>query len=80
MDAPSANPPYERTRKEAADTGTKRFTDPLAWVKVVYLGNRVTPAFWKVNQYQDYLAAMFTDRLLLKPGGIPKPRIGLEAA
>eukprot|EP00959_Pyramimonas_sp_CCMP1952_P037011 774484-Pyramimonas_sp.AAC.1 len=35
----------ERTQKEAADIGTKRFTDPLAWVKVIYLVNIVTPKF-----------------------------------
>eukprot|EP00959_Pyramimonas_sp_CCMP1952_P419953 8796015-Pyramimonas_sp.AAC.1 len=29
----------ERTPNEAADIGTKRFVDPMAWVKVLYLAN-----------------------------------------
>eukprot|EP00959_Pyramimonas_sp_CCMP1952_P387616 8123479-Pyramimonas_sp.AAC.1 len=33
----------ERTQNEAADIGTKRFVDPVAWVKVLYLVNIVTP-------------------------------------
>eukprot|EP00959_Pyramimonas_sp_CCMP1952_P027790 583163-Pyramimonas_sp.AAC.1 len=36
--------PYERTQNEAADIGAKRFTDPLAWVKVLDLVNVVTPS------------------------------------
>eukprot|EP00959_Pyramimonas_sp_CCMP1952_P450728 9437020-Pyramimonas_sp.AAC.1 len=46
---------YERTQNEAADIGTKRFTDPLAWVKVLYLVNIVTPKFWTAKRCQDYL-------------------------
>ena len=60
---------YERTQNEAADIGTKRFTDPLAWVKVLYLVNIVTPKFWLIAKYQDYLSSMFSDGLPLKPGG-----------
>eukprot|EP00959_Pyramimonas_sp_CCMP1952_P240028 5016207-Pyramimonas_sp.AAC.1 len=37
---------YERTQNEAADIGTKRFVDPMAWVKVLYLVSIVTPRFW----------------------------------
>ena len=37
---------YERTQNQAADIiGTKWFTDPLSWVKVLYLVNIVTPKF-----------------------------------
>eukprot|EP00959_Pyramimonas_sp_CCMP1952_P118134 2469634-Pyramimonas_sp.AAC.1 len=46
---------YERTQNEAADIGTKRFTDPLAWVKVLYLVNVVTPKFWTAQRHRDYL-------------------------
>eukprot|EP00959_Pyramimonas_sp_CCMP1952_P056528 1180349-Pyramimonas_sp.AAC.1 len=72
----------ECTHNEAADVGTKRFTDPLAGVKVLYRVNIVTPKFWEVNRYQDYLASTSTD---WRPspgtgGGIPKPRIGPKAA
>eukprot|EP00959_Pyramimonas_sp_CCMP1952_P437103 9151779-Pyramimonas_sp.AAC.1 len=47
----------ERAQNEAADVGTKRFTDTLAWVTVLDLVNIVTPKCWKVNRYQDYLAS-----------------------
>eukprot|EP00959_Pyramimonas_sp_CCMP1952_P105024 2195401-Pyramimonas_sp.AAC.1 len=33
----------DRTQNEAADIGAKRFTDPLAWVKVLYPVNIVLP-------------------------------------
>eukprot|EP00959_Pyramimonas_sp_CCMP1952_P382299 8010661-Pyramimonas_sp.AAC.1 len=65
---------YERTQNGAVDIGTKRFTAPLAWVRVLYLVNIVNPKFWKVNRHQDFPASMFSDGLPLKPGG------GSEAA
>ena len=37
-----ANLVYERTENEAADIGTKRFTDPMSWVTVWYLIQIVT--------------------------------------
>eukprot|EP00959_Pyramimonas_sp_CCMP1952_P454975 9470819-Pyramimonas_sp.AAC.1 len=64
----------ERTQNEVADIGAKRFTDPLAWVKVLYLVNIVTPKFWTAKRCQYYLDSMFSDGLPLKPGGILKPR------
>eukprot|EP00959_Pyramimonas_sp_CCMP1952_P282828 5912160-Pyramimonas_sp.AAC.1 len=66
----------ERAQNEAADIGAERFTDPLAWVKVLYLANIISPKFWKINRYQDYLASMFTGGLPLEAGGILKPRMG----
>eukprot|EP00959_Pyramimonas_sp_CCMP1952_P406219 8513283-Pyramimonas_sp.AAC.1 len=45
---------YERTHNEAADIISKRFTDPLAWVKVLYLVNVVTPS---AKRCRDYLAS-----------------------
>eukprot|EP00959_Pyramimonas_sp_CCMP1952_P147073 3078320-Pyramimonas_sp.AAC.1 len=45
----------ERIQNEAADIGTKRFTDPLAWVKVLYVVNVVTPKFGTAKRCQDYL-------------------------
>eukprot|EP00959_Pyramimonas_sp_CCMP1952_P376991 7896401-Pyramimonas_sp.AAC.1 len=47
---------YERIQNEAADIGTNRFIDPLAWVKVLYFINIVTPMFGKVNRYRGDLA------------------------
>eukprot|EP00959_Pyramimonas_sp_CCMP1952_P089032 1862878-Pyramimonas_sp.AAC.1 len=67
---------YERTQNEAADIGTKRFTDHLAWVKASYFVNIVTPKFWAAQRCQDCLESMFSDGLPLKPGGILKPRLG----
>eukprot|EP00959_Pyramimonas_sp_CCMP1952_P157135 3285935-Pyramimonas_sp.AAC.1 len=71
---------YERTQNEAADIGTRRFTDPLAWVKVLYLVNIVTPKFWAAKRYQVYLDSTFSDGLPLGPGGILKPRLGPSSA
>eukprot|EP00959_Pyramimonas_sp_CCMP1952_P124047 2593561-Pyramimonas_sp.AAC.1 len=62
-------PQYERTQNEAADIGSKRFTGPLAWVKVLYLVNVVTPKFWAAERRRDYLDPMFSDGPPLKPGG-----------
>jgi hypothetical protein len=45
----------ERTQNQAADNGTKRFTDPLSCVKVLYLANIVTPNFWNSSTNQEYL-------------------------
>eukprot|EP00959_Pyramimonas_sp_CCMP1952_P399583 8372234-Pyramimonas_sp.AAC.1 len=50
---------YERTQNEAADIGTKRLIDPLAWVKVLHLVNIVTPKFWAAKRRQDYLDSTF---------------------
>eukprot|EP00959_Pyramimonas_sp_CCMP1952_P219365 4586349-Pyramimonas_sp.AAC.1 len=66
----------ERIQNEAADIGTKWFTDPLAWVEVLCLVNIVTPKFWAAKRCQDYLDSMFPDGLPLKPEGILKPRLG----
>ena len=71
---------YERTHDQAADIGTKRFQDPLSWVKVLYLVSIVTPRFWTTTRYQDYLASLFSDGLPLKPGGILKPSLGPKSA
>eukprot|EP00959_Pyramimonas_sp_CCMP1952_P267639 5595865-Pyramimonas_sp.AAC.1 len=60
---------YERTQSEAADIGTKRFTDPLAWVEELYHAHAVTPKFWNAKRCQDYLNSTFSDGLPLKPGG-----------
>eukprot|EP00959_Pyramimonas_sp_CCMP1952_P120972 2529461-Pyramimonas_sp.AAC.1 len=65
----------ESTQGEAADIGAKRFADPAARVKMLYLVNIVTPKFWKVNRFQDYIASMFTDGLPLNPGGISNPEL-----
>eukprot|EP00959_Pyramimonas_sp_CCMP1952_P120977 2529559-Pyramimonas_sp.AAC.1 len=46
---------YERTQNEGADIGTKRFVDPMAWVKVLYLVNIVALEFWAAKRRQDYL-------------------------
>eukprot|EP00959_Pyramimonas_sp_CCMP1952_P344319 7211457-Pyramimonas_sp.AAC.1 len=67
---------YERTQNEAADIGTTCFTDPLAWTKALYLVNIVSPQYWQLNNYEDYLWSLFSDGLPQKPGGILKPRIG----
>eukprot|EP00959_Pyramimonas_sp_CCMP1952_P097349 2035001-Pyramimonas_sp.AAC.1 len=66
----------ERTKSEAADIGTKRFVDPMAWVEVLYLVNIVPPKFWAAQRCQGYLDSMFSDGLPLKPGGILNPRLG----
>eukprot|EP00959_Pyramimonas_sp_CCMP1952_P465372 9488179-Pyramimonas_sp.AAC.1 len=66
----------ERTQNEAADIGTKRFVDPMAWVKDLYIVNIVTPKFWPAKRYQDYLDSTFSDGLPLKPRGALKPRLG----
>eukprot|EP00959_Pyramimonas_sp_CCMP1952_P134026 2803550-Pyramimonas_sp.AAC.1 len=71
---------YERTQNEAADIGTRRFVDPMARVKVLYLVNTVTPRFWAAKRYLDYLDSMFSDGLPLKPGGILRPRLGPSSA
>jgi hypothetical protein len=71
---------HERTRNEAADIGTKRFTYPLAWVKVLYLVNVVTPKFWTAKRCRDYLDSTFSDSLPLEPGGILRPRLGPSSA
>eukprot|EP00959_Pyramimonas_sp_CCMP1952_P078533 1641244-Pyramimonas_sp.AAC.1 len=52
---------YDRMQNEAVDIGAKRFVDPMAWVKVLYLGNIVTPKFWAAKRCQDYLDSMFSD-------------------
>ena len=70
---------YERTQNEAADIGTKRFTDPVSFVKVMYLVQIVTPKFWSSPDYHSYLASIFDDGLPLKPGGIVKPCIGFKS-
>eukprot|EP00959_Pyramimonas_sp_CCMP1952_P456425 9473153-Pyramimonas_sp.AAC.1 len=64
---------YERARGKAADIGSKRFTGPLAWVKVLYLVNVVTPKFWTATRCQGYLDSAFSDGLPLKAGGILSP-------
>eukprot|EP00959_Pyramimonas_sp_CCMP1952_P255686 5340628-Pyramimonas_sp.AAC.1 len=71
---------HERAQNEAADIGAKRFTDPLAWVKVLYLVNVMTPKFWTAQRCRDYLDSMFSDGLPLKPGGGLKPRLGPSSA
>eukprot|EP00959_Pyramimonas_sp_CCMP1952_P418005 8757715-Pyramimonas_sp.AAC.1 len=71
---------YERTQNEAADIGAKRFVDPMAWVKVLYIANIVTPKFWAAKQRQDYLDSAFSDGLPLEPGGFLKPRLGPSSA
>eukprot|EP00959_Pyramimonas_sp_CCMP1952_P004305 90435-Pyramimonas_sp.AAC.1 len=49
---------YERIQNEAADIGTKRFTDSLAWVKVLYIVNVATPKFCTAKRCQDYLYSL----------------------
>eukprot|EP00959_Pyramimonas_sp_CCMP1952_P385079 8070491-Pyramimonas_sp.AAC.1 len=71
---------YERAQNEAADIGAKRFTYPLAWVKVLYLVNIVTPKFWAAKRCQDYVDSTFSGGLRLEPGGILKPRLGPSSA
>eukprot|EP00959_Pyramimonas_sp_CCMP1952_P378452 7927895-Pyramimonas_sp.AAC.1 len=60
---------YERAQREAANIETKIFTCPLAWVKVLYLANIVTPNFWAAKRRQDHLDSTFSDGLPVKPAG-----------
>ena len=68
-----ANLIYERTENMAADIGTKRFTDPLSWVKVLYLVQIVTDSFWTAPDYKSYMASLFKDGLPQRPAGSAKP-------
>ena len=67
---------YSPTQNQAADVGTKRFEQPPAWAKAIYLVQVVAPKFWTSPDYKSYLDSMFEDGLPLKPGGILKPTLG----
>jgi hypothetical protein len=45
---------HARTDDQAADIGTKRFTDALKWLQFLYLNGPVSPEFWNATSYQDY--------------------------
>ena len=74
-----ANLIYERTENEAADIGTKRFTDPMAWVKVLSLAQIVADSFWTEPDYKSYMASLFKDGLPHKPAGSSKPWFGTSS-
>eukprot|EP00959_Pyramimonas_sp_CCMP1952_P333790 6990414-Pyramimonas_sp.AAC.1 len=55
----------------------------MAWVKVLYLVNIVTPKFWAAKRRQDYLNSTFSDGLPLPgdsqaPQGEPEPSMRPE--
>ena len=60
---------YTKTMDMVADIGTKRFVDPPAWLKALYLINIVSPKFWSARSLPDYYNSQFADGLPLKPGG-----------
>ena len=70
-----ANLTYCRTQDQAADIGTKRFSDPSDWVKVIYLINIVKETFWDQPTYLGYMKSLFDAGLPMKPGGIVKPTV-----
>ena len=67
---------YTKTCDIVADIYTKRFEDPTAWVKALYMANIVLPSFWDAPDLKDYYVKVFGSGLPFKPGGLARPVVG----
>ena len=53
---------HARTDDQAADIGTKRFTDAMKWLQLLYLNGLVSPELWEATSYQYYFNE-FSERI-----------------